>query len=784
MELFKLFGTIAVDNSGANKAIDETTGKAEKSQSKFSNVLGKIGQGAVKIAKASAVVIGSVATGLTALTKSAVSSYADYEQLVGGVETLFKDSSAKVIEYANNAYKTAGLSANEYMSTVTSFSASLLQSLGGDTAKATESANLAITDMADNANKMGSSMESIQNAYQGFAKQNYTMLDNLKLGYGGTKEEMQRLLNDAEKLSGIKYDLSSFDDLVQAIHVVQTEMGITGTTAKEAATTIQGSIASMGGAWTNFLTGMTDPTQDFDKLLGNLIDSILTVADNIVPRLVQTVPRLIEGLSSVVQKLAPYVPELIEKLLPPMLEGATNLINTIVQNLPSLLETLLPVLVTSLGSIFLTLGQILPDLLQAALNIITLLASQISESLPEMIPVVVDIILQIVNTLLGNLDKLIEAAILIIVALTEGLINEIPVIIEKIPEIVMAIVTALIDNAPLLIEAAGRLISALVNGLIQGLGALVDAAVTLGTGIADTFSEKWESLKETTSEKFLAVKESMGTIMQAAKDTVSEKLQTIKSAYEEHGGGINGIAAAAMEGVKGYYTAGYTFIDNLTGGKLSEIANKFTSRMSDIKTTVSNVIGNIKELFSNGLNNTKSTVTNILTNIKDKFQNIFESVKNIVKNGIDKIRSFFHFSWELPKLKLPHFKISGEFSLNPLSVPHFGIDWYKKAMDEPMLMNQPTAFGINNLGQVMAGGEAGSEVVSGTDTLMSMISSAVASQNERMHEFMQTIIDILLQYMPELANMQLITDTGVLVGEIAPQIDTELGKIAKRKDRG
>ena len=227
MELFKLLGTIAVNNSGANEAIDETTEKAEQSSSKFGNFLGKVGGVATKIAGVGVAALGAVATGLGALTKQSVEAYADYEQLVGGVETLFKDSSKKVLEYANNAYKTAGLSANQYMDTVTGFSASLLQGLGGDTEKAAEIANLAVTDMADNANKMGTSMESIQNAYQGFAKQNYTMLDNLKLGYGGTASEMARLINDSGvlgdtvKITAQDVNDVSFDKMIEAIHKVQ-----------------------------------------------------------------------------------------------------------------------------------------------------------------------------------------------------------------------------------------------------------------------------------------------------------------------------------------------------------------------------------------------------------------------------------------------------------------------------------------------------------------------------------------------------------------------------------
>lgn len=259
--------------------------------------------GAKKAAKALAKVGVAGAAGFAALATASVKGYADYEQLVGGVETLFKDNAGTLMKYANNAYKTAGMSANDYMETVTGFSASMLQSLGGDTKKAADKSNLALTDMSDNANKMGTDMESIKYAYQGFAKQNYTMLDNLKLGYGGTKEEMERLLADASKLSGQKYDISSFADITEAIHVVQTEMGITGTTAKEAASTIQGSINSMKGAWQNLLVGISDPNQDMGQLTDNLVNSVVTVAKNLFPRIQAMLPRLAAGVGTLLSQL-------------------------------------------------------------------------------------------------------------------------------------------------------------------------------------------------------------------------------------------------------------------------------------------------------------------------------------------------------------------------------------------------------------------------------------------------------------------------------------------------
>ena len=348
MELFRLLGTIAIENKEANAALNETSMQGELTQTKLGKTFSKIGSAAAKVGKAVAAGVAVGGTAIVGIAKQAVESYANYEQLVGGVETLFKDSADTVMQYAQNAYKTAGLSANEYMETVTSFSASLLQSLGGDTAKAAKVADRAITDMSDNANKMGTSMEMIQNAYNGFAKQNFTMLDNLKLGYGGTKEEMERLLEDAEKLSGIEYDISSYADIVEAIHVVQTEMGITGTTAKEASSTIQGSAISMKSAWKNLLTGMADENQNLELLFTQFLDSVVVFGDNLIPRIQQLLPRVVETISKLVSSLAENLPAIIESLVPVVIKGAFDIMKALIKKFPDLARSIITALANSL----------------------------------------------------------------------------------------------------------------------------------------------------------------------------------------------------------------------------------------------------------------------------------------------------------------------------------------------------------------------------------------------------------------------------------------------------
>lgn len=320
----------AKSSDGCAESIDEY-GKEVKKAGEDSEEAGKkfdkVKTAATALGTAAAAATAALAAAAIKLGKEVISAYADYEQLVGGVETLFKDSSGKVMEYANDAYKTAGLSANEYMETVTGFSASLISSLGGDTEKAAKYADMAITDMSDNANKMGSDMASIQDAYSGFAKQNYTMLDNLKLGYGGTKEEMQRLLEDAEKLSGVKYDISSYSDIVDAIHVVQTEMGITGTTAKEAEATISGSIGMLKSSFQNLITGLGDADADIDKLCDNVVNSFNSVVKNITPvvrNLAKTVPNALEGiLTALITNLPQIIAEIV-RAMPQIITGIVS----------------------------------------------------------------------------------------------------------------------------------------------------------------------------------------------------------------------------------------------------------------------------------------------------------------------------------------------------------------------------------------------------------------------------------------------------------------------------
>lgn len=495
----------------------------------FQGGIEKIGSlaavGCKAVAGAFAAAYAAAGAAVAGLTKTAVENYADYEQLVGGVETLFKDSADTVMDYANAAFETAGLSANAYMETVTSFSASLLQSLGGDTEKAAEKANMAIVDMSDNANKMGTDMASIQNAYQGFAKQNYTMLDNLKLGYGGTKEEMQRLLTEAQKISGIKYDISSYSDIVDAIHVIQTEMGITGTTAKEASTTIQGSVNAAKSAWTNWVTGLADDSQDFGQLTENLVNSVVTAGENIIPRIEETLPNVVNGLNVLISTAVDMLPEfvnvgisLMESLIGALLDNIDAIVDTaieigmalissFIQVIPELIVAGIEIIAALIDGIAQSLPELIPaakegimtilqaiqdniqTILAAGIEILIALIDGITEMIPELIPVAVECIFAIVDGLLENLPELLTAAIQIILALALGLIDAIPDLIGYIPEIVSAIVEAIIDNLPLLITACFEIMLAIGTGLLDCIGQLTQNIPEILTKLKDEFLE-------------------------------------------------------------------------------------------------------------------------------------------------------------------------------------------------------------------------------------------------------------------------------------------------------
>lgn len=432
------YRALSIEISKSENAIKSMNKELKKVNSidfeKIKESLSKVGEVASNVIKTVGGVVTAVGTAIGSVVAAGVKSYADLEQNIGGVETLFKENSQKVIDNANKAYETAGVSANEYMQLVTSFSASLLQSLGGDTAKAADVADMALIDMADNANKFGTDMQSIQNAYQGFAKQNYTMLDNLKLGYGGTKSEMERLLADAQKISGVKYDIANLSDVYNAIHVIQTELDVTGTTAKESATTISGSMASMKAAFDNFLNGSGSPEQ--------LSNSITTFISNVSNVILKLAPSILSGLSTLFQNLVPQIGKLIMNMLPQLFTSAQELISSLLKLISENVQPLSDTIVSLFISLTNFIVENLPMIVDVALQIILALASGIAENIDDLIPTIVDVVLKISEILLDNIDLIIEAAFKLLLGVAKGIVKAIPKILEHIPTLISKILKA------------------------------------------------------------------------------------------------------------------------------------------------------------------------------------------------------------------------------------------------------------------------------------------------------------------------------------------------------
>ena len=599
--IFELSGKISADNKPANDAIDETTGKAKESGSIFStlgNGLKVVGAGMVAVAG----VAGAAAVGLS---KKVIGAYAEYEQLVGGVDTLFKEASSKVQGFADNAYKTAGMSANEYMETVTGFSASLIQSLGGDTQKAADVGNQAVTDMSDNANKMGTDITNIQNAYQGFAKQNYTMLDNLKLGYGGTKEEMQRLLVDAEKISGVKYDISSFADVTEAIHVMQTHMGITGTTAAEAADTISGSIDSTKAALTNLWAGLGNPKADVQKLVNDVTNSLGHVVKNITPvlnNIVTALPTLINGVVSA-----------IGGMLPNLLQAVTSLFTQVLQTILTLLPSLIPVFVNALMTIVQAIISNLPLLISAAVQLVTTLVQGIATALPTLIPAAVQAVVTIVQGLIDNLPLLLDAGLQLLTGLVNGLITGIPVLIAALPQIITSLVTFFVTSIPIIINAGIQLLTALVTALPQIIAAIVAVLPQIINGIITALIAALPQLINAGIQLFLALITALPQIISAIAGAMPQI--------------INGITGALIGNIDQIINAGVTL--------LVALVQNLPQIMTAVAAAIPQIISALVGALGNGVSEMASAGLKLITGVKDSFTNIdWASVGSNIISGV------------------------------------------------------------------------------------------------------------------------------------------------------
>ena len=615
INVFELFAKIGLNSDNFQKGL-KAAGSA------LAGFGQQIGSAMSNMAKISAKAMGAatIAAGgaVVKLTKDATAAYGNYQQLVGGVETLFKTSSAKVMQYANDAYKTAGLSANEYMDTVTSFSASLLQGLGGDTEKAAEIADMAIRDMSDNANKMGTSMESIQNAYQGFAKQNYTMLDNLKLGYGGTAGEMARLINesgvlgDSMEVTAKTVNSVSFDKMIEAINVVQERMGITGTTAKEAGDTITGSLNSVKAAWQNVVTAMGDKNGDVTGKINELVATASTFATNIIP----TILTALEGVGTLIENLAPEIvkaiPKLFKKIVPQLVNTISKLVPVIVAALKDLVKTLaeqvpdlLPVLLEAWQTLFMGMIDAFNSIVDILIPMLPEIVSTICDALLESAPLLIDagfkllvgllqgiaentdkivdtiskLIPIITNAIIDNLPKILEAGAKIIMALAKAFIENAPKVLEAIIEVIAALLVEIGSHLPEIFEAGVELLGELAKGIGNAIGKVGEKIGELFTAIGGWFADRWKDLQDWGGDVIDNIATGIGNAVDIVKTKIGEIWKAIKDFFKGVWDEAVRIGTDIIEGIVEGFTSGFEIL----GGALTDdFFGNWTTGFKDI----------------------------------------------------------------------------------------------------------------------------------------------------------------------------------------------------------
>lgn len=718
LELFKLFGSIGLKGvEETKKGIKDTANTAKEESSKIEKAVNKTGEIASKVGKAAIIGATAAATAIGTITKFVIQHYAEYEQLVGGVETLFGAQGLSLKKYAqsigqtveqargkydqliqaqtevmNNAkvaYKTAGMSANDYMNTITSFAAALKQSTANET-EAAKVANQTVIDMADNANKMGTNMEDIQNAYQGFSKQNYTMLDNLKLGYGGTKSEMERLLQNAEKLTGIHYDINNLSDVYNAIHEIQKNLGITGTTAKEAMKTIDGAMKMTKASWDNLLTGLADPKQAVGPLISEFAKSLGILAKNVTPK----IKEVFNALPNALIQITPQLMNMIIDLAPSLILAAINLVAGLVGALPDVIAPIFSQLSSLIGS-----------------GMIDKIGQSISSNMPTLISKGLDMLLQFSQAVLTYLPVLVGMGMKLIFYLVQGLMSALPTLISKVPAIIANLADAFSNSAQTIFAWGVKIIAEIIKGLVMSIPSLI---ANIPKIIYAIFAV-WNAINWWNLGKGL--------------------INGIKNGITSMGGSLTSTAKNLFESLK-----------NSVSNIFNNIKKVIESPIFGAKTKVLAIIGELQNGVRVGFNFIKSHASSVWNGIKNAIMSPMSTAANFVKAIINKIKGFFNFRISWPHIPLPHFNIKPNgWNVGDLlkgKIPSLGIKWYAQAMDNPMILDAPTIFGMSN-GQMLGAGEAGAEVVAGRDTLMKMINQASNNRADEILDALHRIIALL-----------------------------------------
>lgn len=650
-ELAKAYVQIIPTSQGLSGKLNEMIGGEAESAGKNGGI--SIGRGIAAGIGAASAAIGAASAAVGKFASEAVSSYANYEQLVGGVDKLYGDASEKLQRFAGEAYKTSGMSANAYMETATSFSASLISSLGGDVDTAANMTDVAMRSISDNVNTFGSDMQSVTNAFQGFAKGQFNMLDNLKLGYGGTKEEMERLLRDAEEYEGFiegSLSIDNFADIISAIDIVQEHLNIAGTTNREAMTTIEGSATATKAAWENVITAI-GRGEGLSEAMDGLVNSIFGESEGegllnqIIPRITTTM----EGIGDFISTASPFItdklPALIEGIVPTMLESGVTLLKAVGEGILSVLPTLTPIAVDVVMTLIDTFISMLPEILSMGVDIILELCLGIAQALPELIPAALDAVLEFVESLIDNADKLIDAALQLIVGLADGIIKCLPTLLEKAPTLISKLVQALIKLAPELLKVASQLISTLAKGVVTYVATLLNAGRTIMTnlfntlrsfsftdigsniiqGIKNGISNAWNNLVSWFKGLF-------GDLVQIAKDILG--IASPSKVFEQIGEyttegfdkGMQDFGVGAMEDVQ-------NAMDEISGMSATVdaigVSANATSEVSNMAPVQSGSYSQIESLLQRYLPMLEN-VTNVNVSLQGDAQGLFRTVRKEV----------------------------------------------------------------------------------------------------------------------------------------------------------
>ena len=795
-DLFQIVGKLSLDGvDKAEKELKGVTDTGEKTSGKMGKLLAGLG-------KTTLAITGAVATGSVALIKTVSSSYGELQQSIGGVETLFGKSAKKVIENANNAFRTAGMSANDYMQQVTSFSASLLQSLGGDTQKACDVADRAMIDMSDNANKMGTSMESITNAYQGFAKQNYTMLDNLKLGYGGTKEEMKRLIKDASKMTAVQKELGvtvdgssmSFANIINAISVMQKNLGIAGTTTKEAGATIEGSFNSLSASWQNFLAGLGNPDADMKVLVGNLASGLNGAINNVIP--------IIDNMVAVLPTVVDAILNSVGQMLPTLINTFTELITKVIDAVVKLLPQFIPLAVDCILTVAQTLIQNLPLLIEAGVLLVTSLIEGIGSAIPTLLPIIVDVAGQIVNSLTQNLPMLLNAGMTLLENIVTGLVNGIPTALPKILTFIQNLGDRLSAEAPKLISMGFELLMVLVQGIITALPILIEMVPT----IVSTFAN--------------IINDNMPTILLMGVTLLWELIKGVISVIPDLISNAGKIIKAIIDVIQAFQwlNLGKNIIKGFVNG-IKSMVGTVKSAGSNILKTMKNAIANLpttlKNLGSNGIKGMvngikglggtlKTACTNLFKTITTTFKTLPSKLKSVGKdlikglfNGIsdmtgwimDKITSFGD---SVVKKFKKVFKINSPSKIMADEVGVFLAQGVGAGIEEDDSAEKSIENKVSSILGVASGSLSNIRVGSSIDNLitqnpMQKYSLDFNAQIGSLSDGFDRLLLLVGQYLPNIAdNMDrnIVLDGNSLVVGMSRKMDAQLGKISTAKGRG